>query len=319
MRWRAIKLIDALRGKPAAQSLGANQFARSQRPGVQARRALKSARMPACSINKTDNDAEPAHVPRNKDGAIRAEFVEQVARGDRGGRRRRAAQAGRRPARSRPRRLAGGARAGAAPAPGRTARHRLRLHRADRGRRRGARGNPRRAAAETVAEGVRDLESDDAVAILEDLPQGRAGRDPRAIAAARARRARPQPANTRKIPPAGACRPNSSPCRRLGPSGRRSTTCARPPICPSASTNFTWSTSDGRFSARCRSTGCCAASGRCRSSELMEADRRARPRRPRTRRRWRGMFQRYNLGRGAGGRCATTGWSASSPSTTSST
>ena len=36
---------------------------------------------------------------------------------------------------------------------------------------------------QTVAEGVRDLESDDAVAILEDLPEGRAGRNPRPVAA----------------------------------------------------------------------------------------------------------------------------------------
>ena len=28
-----------------------------------------------------DNDAEPAHVPRNKDGSIRKTFVRSVARG----------------------------------------------------------------------------------------------------------------------------------------------------------------------------------------------------------------------------------------------
>ena len=34
---------------------------------------------------------------------------------------------------------------------------------------------------------------------------------------------------------------------------------------PDASSSSTWSTTAASFSARCRSTGCCAPSGRCRS------------------------------------------------------
>ncbi len=67
-----------------------------------------------------------------------------------------------------------------------------------------------------VAEGVRDLESDDAVAILEDLPKEEQAEIARATAAARARRCWRAALIIRRNLPAGACRRNSSPCRRPG-------------------------------------------------------------------------------------------------------
>ncbi len=95
--------------------------------------------------------------------------------------------------------------------------------------------------------------------------QGRAGRNSRSSCRRRSASRSRAAWTIRRIPPAGACRPSSSRCRRPGPSGRPSTTCARPPNCRSASTNSTSSTRRAASSARWRSTGCCAASGRCRS------------------------------------------------------
>ena len=212
-----------------------------------------------------DNDAEPAHVPRNKDGSIRKTFVRSVARGIA------AADAGAL------RKLVSD------------------LHEADLGDLIEAlepEQRPRLVELLGIDFDFTALtEVDDAVReeILDELPSktvargrarsrirrrggdprrpapARAGRDSRATAAARAGRARPAACNTRKIPPAGACRPSSWSRRPVGPSGRPSTTCARPPICRTASTSFTSSTPTAVFSARCRSTGCCAASVRCRS------------------------------------------------------
>ena len=69
-------------------------------------------------------------------------------------------------------------------------------------------------SAKVIAEGVRDLDSDDAAHIIEDLPAAGAGRNPRADAAARARARSSASCIIRKIPPAGGCRPSSSRCRR---------------------------------------------------------------------------------------------------------
>ena len=87
----------------------------------------------------------------------------------------------------------------------------------------------------TVAEGVRELESDDAVTILESLDE----QDQADVLD------RCQPSNAwrcsarstiRKTAPAGACRRSSSPSRPSGPSGRRSISCARRPTCRRPST-----------------------------------------------------------------------------------
>ena len=76
--------------------------------------------------------------------------------------------------------------------------------------------------AETVAEGVRELDSDDAVYILETCR--RTSRRKSSTSCRRPSASRSSaPSTTRKTPPGGACRPSSSPCRRSGPSGRPST------------------------------------------------------------------------------------------------
>ena len=143
---------------------------------------------------------------------------------------------------------------------------RIRLsRRSPRSRRRSARKSSRRCRPKTVAEGVRELDSDDAAHILEDLPERGAGRDPRADAAARARRGRAHPAlsgGLRRPPHADRVhrraavldgrrrhRPHARDRRPAGPllralRGRRRA---------------------ASFWARSRSTGCCAPSGRCRS------------------------------------------------------
>ena len=100
---------------------------------------------------------------------------------------------------------------------------------------------------ETVAEGVRELDSDDAVYILEDLPKDEQAEileqlpPPERVALARA------PRLSGRARPGGACRPSSSRCRRPGPSGRPSTTCARPRTCRSASSKSMWSIAAGKF------------------------------------------------------------------------
>jgi hypothetical protein len=116
---------------------------------------------------------------------------------------------------------------------------------------------------EAVAEGVRKLDSDDAVAILADLPkdeQTEFSSGSRRPSASRWRAA----CSIRKTPPVGACRPSSSPCRQHGRSGALSTICARRPICPTASGRSTWPMPPACCRVRLRSTGCCAPSGRCR-------------------------------------------------------
>ena len=100
---------------------------------------------------------------------------------------------------------------------------------------------------ETVAEGVRELESDDAVELLEGLDE----EDQEEILEKLPPSERERWSAAcfiRKIPPAGGCSPSSSRCRRTGPSGRRSTTCATRPTCRTGSTRSTWSipTSTGR-------------------------------------------------------------------------
>ena len=118
--------------------------------------------------------------------------------------------------------------------------------------------------AQTVAEGVREMESDDAVYMLEDLPEGGAGGNPRAAAGAPSAPRWSAASITRKAPPGGACRRTSSRCRRSGPSARPSTTCARRRTCRTVSTRFTWSIRR-RLQGAVALDACCAPSGRCRS------------------------------------------------------
>ena len=77
--------------------------------------------------------------------------------------------------------------------------------------------------AETVAEGVRELDSDDAVAILEDLPKDEQTEILDQLPASE-RVALARSLLYPETRPAGACSPSSSLCRRSGPSGRPSTT-----------------------------------------------------------------------------------------------
>ena len=203
------------------------------------------------------------------------------------------------------------------PAPGRIARHRLRFHRAHRGRRRGARGNPRRTAAANrrgrrARHRIRRRGGDP-----RGPAEGRAGRDPRAIAAARARRAQAQPRLSGGVRrPAHAdgihrraagleCRPGDRlhardrrtagallqalRDRRGPPFPRRGA--ARPAAAQQAA-GADFRSDGGRKSARCTPT--------------------------RTRRRWRGCSSATTWWRRRWS-TPTTGWSASSPSTTSPT
>ena len=202
---------------------------------------------------------------RGEDGAVREDFVERVAQAIDAARFRAAARAGRRPARGRCRRPDRGARSGAAPAPRRADGARLRLLRADRGRRHRPRGDPRGAAG-------RDRRRRRARARFRRRgrhprrpAEGRAGGDPRAASRRRARSRSRAASTIRKTPPAGACRPSSSRSSRIGRSGRPSTTCARRPICRTASGSSTSSIRIAATRARSRSTACCAPSGRCRS------------------------------------------------------
>ena len=126
--------------------------------------------------------------------------------------------------------------------------------------------------AETVAEGVRDLDSDDAVEILEDLPKEDQAEILEQLPA-RERVAIARSLIIRKIPPAGGCRPRSSRCRRSGPSGRPSTTCARPPICRTVSSKIYVVDAAHHFLGAVPLDRLLRAKRRC-VSELMEEDRR---------------------------------------------
>ena len=94
--------------------------------------------------------------------------------------------------------------------------------------------------AEQVAEALQQLDSDDAVYLSRtstrkssrtSSPSCRISSAPRWSAAS----------NIRRTPPAASCRPISSPCRRSGRWGRRSTICARRKTCPTASMRSSWS------------------------------------------------------------------------------
>ena len=86
--------------------------------------------------------------------------------------------------------------------------------------------------AETVAEGVRELDSDDAVDILEDLPKDEQAEILEQLPADERGRAGAQPGLSGKLRrPAHADRVHRG-RRRIGPSARPSTTCARPPDLP---------------------------------------------------------------------------------------
>ena len=114
-------------------------------------------------------------------------------RGDPRARRRPAARAGRRAARIRHRRPDRGARRRAAPAADRADGLRLRLHGADRSRRHGARGDPRGARDRDRGRG-RPRARFRRCRLHPGRPaEGRAGGNPGATAAARARRARAPP------------------------------------------------------------------------------------------------------------------------------
>ena len=171
--------------------------------------------------------------------------------------------------------------------------------------------------AETVAEGVRELDSDDAVAILEDLPKDE-----------QAEILEQLPAPERVALARSLDYPENSAGRRmqtefiavaavLDRRARPSTTCARRPICRTASASSTWSIrTAGSRRGRARPAAAHQAAG---------ADRRADGRgtapgaaRPTTRRRSRGCSSATTWSRRRWS-TRTSGWSASSPSTTSST
>src|SRR5215475_7687058 len=112
-----------------------------------------------------------------------------------------------------------------------------------------------------VADGVRELDSDDAVAILADLPKDEQTEileqlaPPERVALAR-----------------NLLYPENSAGRRMqtefiavphGPSAAPSTTCARRSICPTVSGRSTWSILPIGCRAQSRLTGCCVPSGRC--------------------------------------------------------
>ncbi len=202
---------------------------------------------------------------RDDDGAIRSEFLDQVREAIERNDAAALAGAGRRAARGRHRRPDRGARCRAAAALRRTDGPRVRLHRAHRGRRHGPRGNPRRGAVQGHRRGRPRSRFRRCRLHSRGPAEAGAGRNPRAVAAARARRARAHPALSGRLRrPAHADRvhrgaavldrrrrhrPHARDRRPAGPllralrGGRRRASC----------------------SARSRSTGCCAPSGRCRS------------------------------------------------------
>ena len=126
---------------------------------------------------------------RDEEGAIRARLRRAGDRGDPRPRRRPVARAGRRTARIRHRRPDRGARCRAAPAADRADGRRLRLHGADRSRRHGARGDPRGARDRDRGRGCPRARFRRCRLHPGRPAEGRAGGNPGATAAARARRA----------------------------------------------------------------------------------------------------------------------------------
>jgi magnesium transporter len=116
---------------------------------------------------------------------------------------------------------------------------------------------------EAVAEGVRKLDSDDAVAILADLPKDEQTEilerfpPPERVALAR----------SLLYPENSAGRRMQTEFIAVSPAwtvGRTIDICARRPICPTVSGRSTWPIPPACCRARSRSTGCCAPNGRCR-------------------------------------------------------
>jgi len=176
---------------------------------------------------------------REEGGEIRREFVEKIAR---------AIQADDAPflravvaeaARGRSRRFDRGTRAGRSRPAGRTHRtdfHFSALNEVDDTVRRGI---LEELEPETVAEGVRELESDDAVELLEALDEEDQEEILEKLPPLERDGARAQPRLSGKFRGPADARPNSSRCRRTGPWGRRSTTCARRRISRTGSTKST--------------------------------------------------------------------------------
>src|SRR5262249_12528647 len=118
-------------------------------------------------------------------------------------------------------------------------------------------------APKAVAEGVRELDSDDAVAILADLPKEEQTEileqlpPPERVVLARSL-LYPENSAGRRMQTEFTAVP---PVWTVG----RTIDCARRPICPSASGRSTRSIRPAGCRVRSRSTGCCAPNGRCRS------------------------------------------------------
>jgi hypothetical protein len=116
---------------------------------------------------------------------------------------------------------------------------------------------------ETVAEGVRDLESDDAVYILEDLDED----DQEAILERMSDAERQSLERTLDYPEESAGRLMQTDLIAVPPAwtDRPSTIAARRTNCPTTSTKSMSSIQPSSSSVRFRSTAFCAPSGRCRS------------------------------------------------------
>jgi magnesium transporter len=118
--------------------------------------------------------------------------------------------------------------------------------------------------AETVAEGVRELDSDDAVAILEDLPKDEQTEILEQI-----------PPPERGVLARGLDYPENSAGRRMQTEliavpptwtvGQTIDHMRETPDRRAVSGSSTWSIPPAGSRARSRSTGCCGPSGRCRS------------------------------------------------------
>ena len=148
---------------------------------------------------------------------------------------------------------------------------------------------------EAVAEGVRELDSDDAVYILEDLPKDEQAEILDQLPAARARRAHAQPATIPRIRPAGGCRPSISPCRPRGRVGNAIDYLRETADLPERF--YELYVVDPRLPPvrrGWRSTGCCGPGGPRSVSELMDAERR-RVRATDDQEEVARLFERYNL------------------------
>ena len=115
---------------------------------------------------------------------------------------------------------------------------------------------------EQIAEALRELDSDDAIEIIanldeEDREEVLAGLPLAERIALQRSLDYPEDSAGRRM-----TRRISSRCRRSGPSARRSTSCARTSACRTSSPSSTSSIRASAFSARSRSTGCFAPSGR---------------------------------------------------------